>query len=95
MKSVTVQANAIESNMEVTASDLLMKCGALCALQRESVDSVILQIICWLPALLLQCVRQSGVTGRESLMKEAIELWRWLLAELPLFHVSPYVLPHQ
>ena len=56
MKSVTVQENAIESNMEVTASDLLMKCGALCALQRESVDSVILQIICWLPALLLQCV---------------------------------------
>lgn len=95
MKSVTVQANAIESNMEITASDLLMKCGALCALQRESVDSVILQIICWLPALLLQCVRQSEVTGRESLMKEAIELWRWLLAELPLFHVSPYVPPHQ
>lgn len=56
MKSVTVQANAIESNMEITASDLLMKCGALCALQRESVDSVILQIICWLPALLLQYI---------------------------------------
>ena len=90
-----MQANAIESNMEVTASDLLMKCGALCALQRESVDSVILQIICWLPALLLQYVRPSGVTGRESLMKEAIELWRWLLAELPLFHVSPYVPPYQ
>lgn len=56
VKSVTVQANAIESDMEVTASDLLMKCGALCAVQRESVDSVVLQIICWLPALLLQCM---------------------------------------
>ena len=90
-----MQANVIESSMEVTASDLLMKCGALCALQRESVDSVVLQIICWLPALLLQCVRRSEMTGRESLMKEAIELWRWLLAELPLFHVRLRTPPHR
>ena len=51
-----MQASAVENVMETTASDLLMKCGAVCALLRENSDSVVIQIICWLPALLMQYV---------------------------------------
>ena len=87
MKSVSMQASAVENVIEISASDLLMKCGAFCALLRENIDCVVIQIICWLPALLMQWVLCVSMIHRESLMKEAIELWRWLLAEIPLFHV--------
>ena len=54
MKSVSMQASAVENVTETSASDLLMKCGAVCALLRENTDCVIIQIICWLPALLMK-----------------------------------------
>lgn len=54
MKSVSMQASAVENVIEISASDLLMKCGAFCALLRENIDCVVIQIICWLPALLMQ-----------------------------------------
>ena len=53
MKSVSVQAHYVDCVTDVTPNEFLVRCAAFCAVMREEVDFVILQMVCWLPAFLM------------------------------------------
>lgn len=53
-KSVSFQAYSAEVESECNPSDLLVRCAALCSIFREDTDRIVIQILCWLPTLLLQ-----------------------------------------
>lgn len=55
MKSVSYQVNMNEEE-EVKPIEFLYKCASLVRLQRESVDPIVIQYICWLPGLLMEYV---------------------------------------
>ena len=87
-RRMSFQAFSLDVLEETTPEELLMKCAAVVWLERESVDTVVVQIICWLPSFLLESVWHPQLRCRETLMKQAIDVWRWMLAEIPLFHVG-------
>ena len=89
LKSISFPAGSDDLDPERQPSDLLIRCAALYSILREETDPLVVQIICWLPTILLQFeLLRSFLTRRESLLKEAIAIWRWLLAEIPLLHVE-------
>ena len=85
---MSFQAFSVDFLEDTTPEELLMKCAAVIWLERESVDTVVVQIVCWLPSFLLEWDWSPCVRRRETLMKQAIDVWRWMLAESPLFHVG-------
>lgn len=87
LKSISFPAGSDDLDPERQPGDLLIRCAALYSILREETDPLVVQIICWLPTILLQCAPVASLSRRESLMKEAIAIWRWLLAEIPLLHV--------
>ena len=56
VKSVSIRAHKVDGEVETTPNEFLIRCVALCAILRESVDFVVLQMICWLPAFLMTYV---------------------------------------
>ena len=87
-RSMSFQASAAEMTGTATAEELMMKCAAIVSLERDAVDDVVIQIICWLPSFLFEWVSARPVTCSEALMRQAIDVWRWMLAEIPVFHVA-------
>ena len=53
MKSVSIQAHCVDDVTDMTPNEFLVRCTAFCAVMREEVDFVILQMICWLPTFLM------------------------------------------
>ena len=57
MKSVSYQVNMNDDEEEeIKPINFLYKCASLVHLQRESVDPIIIQYICWLPGLLMEYI---------------------------------------
>ena len=94
LKSISFPAGSDDLDPAREPGDLLIRCAALYSILREESDPLVVQIICWLRTLLLQSAWIIVMIHRESLMKEAISIWRWLLAEIPLLHVhSAHLIP--
>ena len=53
VKSVSIQAHCVDDVADMTPNEFLVRCAAFCAVMREEVDFVILQMICWLPTFLM------------------------------------------
>lgn len=53
-RRMSFQASSVEVTDSVTAEELLMKCAAIISLERDAVDDVIIQIVCWLPSFLFE-----------------------------------------
>lgn len=87
-RSMSFQASVAEVSDTATAEELMMKCAAIISLERDAVDDVVIQIVCWLPSFLFEFTRLPLLTPSEALMRQAIDVWRWMLAEIPVFHVG-------
>ena len=53
-RRMSFQASSVEVTDTVNAEELMMKCAAIISLERDAVDDVIIQIICWLPSFLFE-----------------------------------------
>ena len=58
VKSVSIQTHYVDNISDMTPNEFLVRCAAFCAVMRENVDFVILQMICWLPAFLMTYVNE-------------------------------------
>ena len=66
LKSISFPAGSDDLDAERQPSDLLIRCAALYSILREETDPLVVQIICWLPTLLLQFHSIASLTHVEN-----------------------------
>ena len=66
LKSISFPAGSDDLDPERQPSDLLIRCAALYSILREETDPLVVQIICWLPTLLLQFHSIASLTHVEN-----------------------------